>query len=167
MSGRNQFIVYVLAWSLGLYFVWWAYVSLTGGEWLLAAAGFSVAAVAVLLASQLSRREKLGYTAALLLLAALGEIVAELAGIVTVAGQDGGPQLAGAAYHTFRIGLPITILLIATKGDRASLWQSPILSAATAGKCPICGAQRVGMEAHVKDAHGEKELARVRARGLI
>ena len=173
MDPRIGFALKTLVFSLLLFLVREVLISGPAPLWLAQDAGFVVPAVAVILASGMDTRRKAGTILALGTVFVLGDTVAELSGVRVVsetgipASDTPGGHVAAGLYHVFRVGVPVAALLVATRGDVTSLWAREAEGPIGTDKCPICGRRRTGLEAHVRDTHGEKALRKLKARGRL
>lgn len=170
MRPRTSFFLRTLAISVVLAAVWWSVTITYTDWWVIGNAGFSVPVFAAILASTMDWRSKgraLGALAAVFL---LGDVIAEVSGARAIAGgAPGGDSAAGsvvaALYHVFRMGVPIATLLVVAGGNVSSLWTVP--SRPKSDVCPVCGRRRSGLEAHVRDAHGDEVLRSLKAKRRI
>lgn len=176
MRPEVRFALKAFVGSVGLFGVWWWLVIVTGEghATVVDGAGFCVPVLASILASELDRTRRTIAAAGLLLLYVVGELVFAASGMRVVAETGRVPEdtllwhVAAAAYHAFRLGLPVAVLVAATGGDLRRLWRRS--SAGTRGanrRCPECGRRKVGLEAHIRDVHGREALDRARRRGLL
>lgn len=86
-----------------------------------------------------------------------------------VAAQDVERTLGRSAvllvYVTFQFCFTFGILLAFVRGDVRSLWELP--SADRFPACPLCGARKVDLAAHVAAAHGRSALRNPKVRRLL
>ena len=155
-----------------MFLAWWAAATRDLRIAVLEDAGFLVVAIALILASATEFRRKLLFTLGLVGVFALFDTVALLTGLRALVEDPGASgdlpsELGRAVFHAFRLGLPIAGVLFFAGARVSSLWEGPESSREPVGACPICGKKRVGLEAHVRDAHGPKELKRLQRDGLL
>jgi hypothetical protein len=106
--------------SAGLFFVWWMLVTRGATPYLVQDGAFLIPVVAVMIASTVPIRSKLIAVGVLVAVFALGDTVAYLMGVRETArtgvvyANSLGSRLGGAAYHAFRVGVPVAGLLLFT-----------------------------------------------------
>ncbi len=174
MKPRTAFILRALGFSLPLFVAWWfATAGPAQVRWIVADAGFVIPVLAIILASRLTRREKILAIGSLVVLFVEMDIVFSLLGVRGVAetGQATTNTAMGysvaAIYHALRIGLPIGTLIVVSKGNPQTLWAPVGEERAVSDRCPYCGRRRAGLEMHIRDAHGQKALQRAFDRGEV
>ncbi|MBI5231827.1 MAG: hypothetical protein HY876_06650 [Coriobacteriales bacterium] len=134
-------------------------------------AAFAIPGIAAIVAASASLKRKAALVAGLGASLTAGYVVASWAGVASSGASAAGAttfvtSVGGTVYHVFRLAVPIGAILLLADGDVARLWSADAAPEGR-GTCPVCGKRKAGLEAHIRQVHGEKALRKLAAAGKL